>query len=328
MPARLTVFYPNGPARRFYLENGRDCLIGRGADCDLALDDRRLSRRHAVLRCRPDGWMLEDLDSKNGVQVDGRRKHAADLGNRSWISFGGLVASFDLVSTAVRRAEERSDAARREESIERRRQLDPAEGLDRVLERLLESVLALAGADRGFIFLRVPKGDVRVMRGMPGGRALKEADFTGSSGALETAMRELRAVVTCDATEDALLANRASIADEAIRALVCLPLAIGDKALGAIYADSRTPGKVFSELDLEMLEALANHAALVIGVSILRDDIAGLAGMLPRDLEHAAALPELAALLRERLSGHTGLAAETMTGIPAGRIPTDGRGAL
>ncbi|MBA3564573.1 MAG: FHA domain-containing protein [Gammaproteobacteria bacterium] len=313
MPACLTVFFANSPARRFYLDEHGDYLIGRGDGCDVRLDDRRLSRRHAALQCRADGCTLEDLDSKNGIQVDGQRIRRAGICSGTWISFGGLVASFDVVSTAVQRAEERSAAARWENSVELSRQLDPAEGLERVLLRLLESVLTLSGADRGFVLLLRPEGEMRVMRRRePGGSALSEADFTGSRGALDVAMRKLSAVVTCDASEDVLLADRPSIAAESIRALVCLPLAIGDKLLGAIYVDSDMPGKIFSELDLEVLGALANHAALVIGVSSLRDDIAGLALLLPADLQQTAAgRPELVALLREHLPGTASRSADT-----------------
>lgn len=42
-----------------------------GRDCDLQLDDTRVSRRHVRLAQRPTGWTLEDLGSRNGGYVDG-----------------------------------------------------------------------------------------------------------------------------------------------------------------------------------------------------------------------------------------------------------------
>ena len=48
-------------------------VIGRGADCQLALDDAQVSRRHAVLRVDADGAVLEDLGSRNGVFLNGVR---------------------------------------------------------------------------------------------------------------------------------------------------------------------------------------------------------------------------------------------------------------
>jgi DNA-binding NtrC family response regulator len=46
--------------------------IGRGADCDVALEDAKASRRHAILRVGRDVEIV-DLGSRNGTVVDGRR---------------------------------------------------------------------------------------------------------------------------------------------------------------------------------------------------------------------------------------------------------------
>jgi pSer/pThr/pTyr-binding forkhead associated (FHA) protein len=46
-------------------------LIGRGADCDIIIQDRQISRYHARVRRTPDGFLLEDLGSKNGTHLNG-----------------------------------------------------------------------------------------------------------------------------------------------------------------------------------------------------------------------------------------------------------------
>ena len=57
--------------RRWALE-GEAFLIGRGADCDLVVPDRRVSRHHARIRREPGGFVVEDLGSRNGTHVNGR----------------------------------------------------------------------------------------------------------------------------------------------------------------------------------------------------------------------------------------------------------------
>ena len=48
--------------------------LGRGADCDVVLDDDRVSRAHAKIYQDPFGrWIIEDLGSHNGLLVDGQR---------------------------------------------------------------------------------------------------------------------------------------------------------------------------------------------------------------------------------------------------------------
>lgn len=48
-------------------------VIGRTPECQLALDDPRVSRKHAVLRAVPEGVLVEDLGSRNGLSVNGTK---------------------------------------------------------------------------------------------------------------------------------------------------------------------------------------------------------------------------------------------------------------
>jgi hypothetical protein len=47
--------------------------LGRSAECQLSLDDPLVSRRHALLIVAKDGVTIEDLQSRNGVVVNGER---------------------------------------------------------------------------------------------------------------------------------------------------------------------------------------------------------------------------------------------------------------
>jgi pSer/pThr/pTyr-binding forkhead associated (FHA) protein len=51
--------------------SGRDFTIGRGEGCDLILADEEVSREHAVVARGPGGFVVRDLQSKNGVEVAG-----------------------------------------------------------------------------------------------------------------------------------------------------------------------------------------------------------------------------------------------------------------
>lgn len=51
--------------------NREETLIGRGAECELVVPDRQVSRHHAVIRRTERGYFLEDLGSKNGTHLNG-----------------------------------------------------------------------------------------------------------------------------------------------------------------------------------------------------------------------------------------------------------------
>ncbi len=68
-------------------------VLGRGANCDIILDHDLVSRHHARIYRDPFGrWIIEDLDSRNGVLVDGEpvKAHAIEPGQKI------LVSSFSL----------------------------------------------------------------------------------------------------------------------------------------------------------------------------------------------------------------------------------------
>jgi pSer/pThr/pTyr-binding forkhead associated (FHA) protein len=52
---------------------GRRTRIGRGGDNELVLDTKHVSRYHAVLLAGPVHTSIEDLNSTNGVFVNGKR---------------------------------------------------------------------------------------------------------------------------------------------------------------------------------------------------------------------------------------------------------------
>jgi hypothetical protein len=54
-------------------------FIGRGAECQLALDDAMVSRKHAALRVYAGSAQIEDLGSRNGVFLNGIRIDKSEL---------------------------------------------------------------------------------------------------------------------------------------------------------------------------------------------------------------------------------------------------------
>lgn len=76
-------------------------LIGRRADCAICIDDPSVSRVHAKLEVTRDAMRLEDLHSKNGTFVGGRRiETAAELFPQSEIRIGEVRVEVSRLGTA------------------------------------------------------------------------------------------------------------------------------------------------------------------------------------------------------------------------------------
>lgn len=71
-----------------YLLTGAVTVIGRGSDCDITVDDTGVSRHHLELRVTPAGVIATDLNSTNGMFVEGHRVKAATLVDGNTLTIG------------------------------------------------------------------------------------------------------------------------------------------------------------------------------------------------------------------------------------------------
>jgi pSer/pThr/pTyr-binding forkhead associated (FHA) protein len=91
MPISVLELHPAGNRERRLNGGG---VIGRASSCDVRLEDPFVSRRHARVISTELGTAIQDLDSANGVYVNGRRSsgvtplHPGDivqLGGTLWL---------------------------------------------------------------------------------------------------------------------------------------------------------------------------------------------------------------------------------------------------
>lgn len=302
MPARLAVHLAQSPMRVWHLEDDRDYVVGRAPDVDVQIPDDRVSQRHLLLTGHGGEWTARDLGSKNGTLLDGRPlTGSTEIGGASWLGIGGVMADFRPVSVQAVTGEIEGIVARWQSSAALQRLLEPGLGIDALLARFLDSVLQLSRAERGFVLLRRDDGEmeIRARRGLEVDE-LRQESFSGSAAAVDRALAEHTVVVVSDVSADSELAARPSIVGGDIRALVSIPLRVGDDLLGAIYADSRSPGAVITQLDVEILEALSRQAALALRLARLDSDLESLLSRLSTRL---ADDPELAAWVGREIEG-------------------------
>ena len=73
----------------------RSVVLGRSKDADLQVADPNVSRRHAELRQEGATYWIVDLDSTNGVEVQGRRVKRLKLENGTRFTIGSTEITFD-----------------------------------------------------------------------------------------------------------------------------------------------------------------------------------------------------------------------------------------
>jgi S1-C subfamily serine protease len=77
-------------------------IIGRDDDCDLTLNDGKVSRRHARITKLPDGrWKVEDLGSANGSFVNRQAVQTHELSGNEQLQFGDTVIACSATDPRV-----------------------------------------------------------------------------------------------------------------------------------------------------------------------------------------------------------------------------------
>ena len=82
--------------REYRLDDG--VVIGRAVECDVAVDDPLVTRRHARVLVSDLGAALEDLDSSNGVYVNGVRRQVTSVHPGDVIQLGGTWLRIEAIS--------------------------------------------------------------------------------------------------------------------------------------------------------------------------------------------------------------------------------------
>lgn len=138
--------------------------------------------------------------------------------------------------------------------------------LPTLLNAVMDALIALTNAERGFILL------IDERTGRPSIAAARhfERDQTDAAAVeislniVEKAVRSGLPILTSNALEDSRFADYQSVTGYQLRSIMCAPLRARGQRLGAVYVDNRYLTGVFEQEDVDLLQAFANQAALAI----------------------------------------------------------------
>ncbi|MDK1119416.1 MAG: HD domain-containing phosphohydrolase [Anaerolineae bacterium] len=149
-------------------------------------------------------------------------------------------------------------------------------GLSKVLDEVMDTVIDLMRAERGFLMLRDHEGELTI----EAARAIDQIDlkwdnFSLSKTIVHQVAETSEPVLTTNAQEDPRFESQKSVLEHNLRSVLCVPLKSKDEVIGVIFVDSRVKTGLFKADDLEMLSAFANQATVAIENARLFDSLQG-----------------------------------------------------
>jgi PAS domain S-box-containing protein len=137
--------------------------------------------------------------------------------------------------------------------------------LDEVLRIVMDNIIRLTHAERGFLMLRDERGEMvtRVARNW-GKESINVSELTISSTVVQRVIDSGEPLVTTNAQDDSRLMGQESIVAYNLRSILCVPLKVKNELTGVIYTDNRVRSGIFAEAERDLLTALANQAAVAL----------------------------------------------------------------
>lgn len=282
-------------------------VLGRHDTCDIVLEDKTISRKHARLEIREDEAFIEDLGSRNGTYLNGQKMARRQVTSGDIIVIGKFSVRLEGLASSTREpaaapsAKPPSEATiltsldaskiGRGEDI-KEGEVDPRAATERLstlyeLGQKLCGRLGIGDIARTFLdmlFRVFEKADRAVV--LVEDRMSRElvpiaaTDQKGESGEIRLSttvvnavLKEKCAVLCSDTRTDERFAESRSLQDLRIRSIMCAPLLAADTVIGMVEVSSGKGGITFSEDDLRLLTGLSSEVSIALENARLYDEV-------------------------------------------------------
>ena len=264
--------------------------IGRSSQCDIPLNHEGVSRNHARVERRDDGWYIVDADSVNGVLVNGRRAGEARITPGDVIEIRPFAMNYlsgePDEPTAADRSIGLTDVGAMPTIV---RERGPA---DRDIRQRLEDLYVLSRMviqreDNGTFWQKVHAAlqrslaaDRCVLVGVDESAGIyrlaprsRSADLGAplelSQSVLHEAIESSRGLLIQQVAQDDKFAEAQSLAVSGVGSVICAPVVVEGRTRAVVYADRHCASPPFEAGDLDFVMASADLAATVVGMDEL-----------------------------------------------------------
>ena len=271
--ATLIVRGPDGSEREVALVK-RITSLGRDPDNDVVVADPALPR--TALHVHFDGRDY-NVAAHEGADlvVNGKRRGSWRLGAGDRLRVAGTELFFDPAPRAP--ASVRPPAGQRllalETLVRFSERLLGATDLARLIDELMDALLEVTHADKGFLIL-FEDGDLNVRAARNVAReSIEGAVDRVSDSIIKRVVETRRPLVVADALHDSEWSGSTSVVNLKLCSVMCAPLMQKGDVFGVIYLGNDNVVSLFDDRALEVLAPFAAQASLLVQNAMLLDSL-------------------------------------------------------
>lgn len=253
--------------------------IGRALGSDVQVKDATVLNHHAQIVFNGRDFQLEEVDRTGLISINGKKKRRARLVNGDRLCFGDAQFSFSIYSEQPLDESFRGNDADNNEVAGFRRlhefseRLMSSEGLDQLLERLLDTVLELTGAARGLVLMVGNGGEAGDTLEVRTSRNVNPQEFRDDGGVSDSIVRKVvqtkRPVIVSDALTDTNFSQSESVMALKLSSVMCAPLLNRGEVIGCLYVANDEIKSLFERRQLDLLTVFAGQASLLLTNAML-----------------------------------------------------------
>jgi transcriptional regulator with GAF, ATPase, and Fis domain len=271
--ATLIVRSPDGQEREVALVK-RITSIGRDPENDVAVADPALPPTALHIHFDGKDYNAAAHDGAD-MTVNGRRRGAWRLAPGDRVAVGGTELRFDPAPRVP--APGRPAAGPRlavlETLVRFSERLLAATDLARLLDELMDALLEVTHADKGFLIL-LEDGDMSVRAARNVARETIEGAVDRVSDSIIAKVVETRRpIVVADALHDQEWSGSSSVVNLKLCSVMCAPLMQKGDVFGVIYLGNDNVVSLFDDRALEVLTVFAAQASLLVQNAMLLDSL-------------------------------------------------------
>ncbi len=266
--------------------------LGRAAGNDVVVDDPQIPETALTLTADGATWVVEALPGAT-LLFGGKKRRRQVLGIGQSFAVGETVIEIRPetapVATSTPRTPARKDKRERIFALgtlhEFSRRLLGGYDLPRLLDALLDAIIEVTGADKGFLIL-IEDGELHIQSARNlDQQTIDDAVSRVSDSIIAKVVRDREPIIVSDAMRDEAFSASESVVNLKLCSVMCVPLLHKGDLMGLIYVGNDSIVDLFEPEDLEILTIFAAQASLILANALLVNDLTRETESLRRALE-------------------------------------------
>ncbi len=250
--------------------------IGSSATSDIQLTGPEIDKDHAQIVFDGKGFTVSGAEEVDGIAVNGKRRRKSKLNHEDRIEIGGCELLFSLLSVPTRVETDSAGLQAADILTELQNfsvKLLAHDNLSDILDELMDAVVDLTGASKGFLVLfEEGRPVVKVARNIRQ-ENVKNAVAELSDSIVAQVVETKMPLIVSDAMHDDTFSTAESVINLRLSSVMCVPLLDRGRLLGLIYVGNDNITGLFEARSLDLLVVFASQASILVQNALLVDDL-------------------------------------------------------